>query len=165
MRMQLLMVVAMTAVPAFAEQAPIALKADIAFADSSLIETAILTDCQLPETQSKFLLEATSKMAVPLMLATPEVPATRVLEVEIVNAVAAGNAWTGHSKQVTLKGRLLEGETVIGNFSAVRSSGGGMFAGFKGSCAVLHRCAKTLAEDIAKWLQAPTANAKLGELR
>ena len=148
-----------------AEPNPIDLKTEIPFTDPSLIEKAILTDCQLPETQAKFLLEAAQDFEIPLAAANPETPSARRLEIEIVNAVAAGNAWTGHSKQVTLKGRLLEGDTVIGNFSALRSSGGGAFAGFKGSCSVLHRCAKTLGQDIAKWLRAPTLDARLGELR
>lgn len=150
---------------AAADPTAIALKAEIPFTDPSVIEKAILTDCQLPETQAKFLLEAAQEFNVPLAPASAETPAGRRLEVEIVNAIAAGNAWIGHNKQVTLKGRLLEGDTVIGNFSAVRSSGGGAFAGFKGSCSVLHRCAKTLGQDIAKWLQAPSMDARLGELR
>lgn len=151
--------------PAMADQAAIALKTEIPFTDPSLIETAILTDCKLPETQSQFLLDAARELQIPLAPASADAPSARRLEIEIVNAVAAGNAWIGHNKQVTLKGRLLEGETVIGNFAAVRSSGGGAFAGFKGSCAVLHRCAKTLGQDIAKWLKTPTMDAKLGELR
>jgi hypothetical protein len=34
---------------------------------------------------------------------------------------------------------------------------GGIAAGFKGSCAVLERCADTLGEDLARWLKGQSA--------
>ena len=71
----------------------------------------------------------------------------------------------GHRKGITLTGKLFENDRVIASLSAMRSSGGGAFGGFKGSCAVLNRCAETLAKDIATWLGNPTTGARLGELK
>jgi len=77
-------------------------------------------------------------------------------EVEIVSVVSAGNAFTGHRKQVSVRGRLLEGgkEPVI--FVGARDSMGGAFGGFKGSCSVLGRCLEALSKDMALWLKAQT---------
>jgi len=87
----------------------------------------------------------------------------RVLQVEIFNALSQGNAFIGHGKQVTLKGKLLENGQEIGNFTAVRGSMGGAFGGYKSSCAVLHRCQAALAKDILAWLKNPAKDSRIGE--
>ncbi|NOQ35507.1 MAG: hypothetical protein GQ569_06380 [Methylococcaceae bacterium] len=87
-----------------------------------------------------------------------------VLEIEISEAHGnSGGAWSG-SKMVMIKGELKRGGQLISSFKAKRFSGGGMFAGFKGTCAILGRCVRTLGKDVAKWLENPTKNARLGDL-
>lgn len=76
----------------------------------------------------------------------------------------AGGAWSG-AKFLTIDGTLRENGKVIGTFRATRLSGGGAFGGYKGTCSILGRCAKALSDDVAKWLAAPTMNAKLGDER
>jgi hypothetical protein len=76
----------------------------------------------------------------------------------------AGGAWSG-AKFLTIDGTLRENGKVIGTFRATRLSGGGAFGGYKGTCSILGRCAKALSDDVAKWLSAPTMNAKLGDER
>lgn len=76
----------------------------------------------------------------------------------------AGGAWSG-AKFLTVDGTLRENGKVIGTFRATRLSGGGAFGGYKGTCSILGRCAKALSDDVAKWLTAPTMNAKLGDER
>jgi hypothetical protein len=137
--------------------------APITYQNEQLIEKAIVTDCDLPNVQLAELQRTAAGTSV--TLAPQRADASRILEIQIVNAVAGGNAFTGHQKGVTLVGKLLEGDREIASFSAMRSSGGGAFGGFKGSCAVLNRCAETLAKDIAAWLDDPTAGARLGELK
>ncbi len=73
-----------------------------------------------------------------------------------------GGAWSG-AKSVTVKGTLKENGKTIGTFIGTRFSGGGMFGGFKGTCSILGRCVKALGNDIARWLQAPSMNARLGD--
>jgi len=66
-----------------------------------------------------------------------------------------------------LRGRdrgLCEGLRV-GSFEAARRTSGGMFAGFKSSCAVLGRAVKVLGQDTAKWMKKPSSNAELGDVR
>lgn len=87
----------------------------------------------------------------------------KTLKLEISDAVSAGNAFIGHRKFVKVRGSLWENGKMIGKFRGQRSSGGGAFGGYKGSCAVLGRCVKTLGKDIAAWLLNPEDSKKVGE--
>jgi hypothetical protein len=140
--------------------------APITFQNEALVEKAIVTDCDLPTIQFNELNKFSSKFGIALSLPTQEANTSgRVLQIQIANAIASGNAFIGHHKQLTLVGKLLENGTEVASFSAMRSSGGGAFAGFKGSCSVLHRCATTLGKDVGEWLRSPVPNARLGELK
>ncbi len=41
---------------------------------------------------------------------------------------------------------------------------GGFMGAYKGTCALLGRCTKTLGKDIAEWLKNPVNNATLGDM-
>jgi hypothetical protein len=75
-----------------------------------------------------------------------------------------GGAWSG-AKYLTIEGILRENGKVTGTFLATRVSGGGAFGAYKGTCAILDRCAKTLGTDVASWLQNPVMNARLGDAK
>lgn len=77
---------------------------------------------------------------------------------------AGGGAWSG-AKHLAVEGTLKENGKVVGTFRAMRYSGGGAWGGYKGTCAILGRCAKTLGKDIAKWAQNPTMDARLGDAK
>ena len=135
------------------------------YADEQSIPRAVLAECQLPLRQAEFIEQAAKEAGVVVVRDDEAVAAKqgRVLRVEITNVVSAGNAFIGHRKQVSLKGRLFEDGTEVGSFSGQRSSMGGAFAGFKGSCLVLERCLSALAKDMNGWLKNPTMNARIGE--
>ncbi len=84
------------------------------------------------------------------------------MEIEEVQG-AAGGAWSG-AKSVVVKGSLSQKGKMLGDFKARRYSGGGVFGGYKGTCAILGRCVKTLGKDVAEWLTHPTPQAVLGDL-
>jgi hypothetical protein len=87
----------------------------------------------------------------------------RVLNVEFSNVVGAGGgAWSG-AKYVAVKGELFENGKKIGSFNGRRTSGGGFFGAYKGTCKILDRCVKALGKDIALWMIDPTMDAMLGE--
>lgn len=73
-----------------------------------------------------------------------------------------GGAWSG-AKSITIKGTLTDNGKPVGTFTATRFSGGGAFGGYKGTCAILGRCASALGKDVAKWLKEPTMDARLGD--
>jgi hypothetical protein len=135
------------------------------YANEGVIAKAILEECRLPQRQAELIEQAAKENGIVVVRDDDAVAAKkgRVLVVEISNALSMGNAFTGHRKQVSVRGRLLEDGTEVGNFIGQRSSMGGAFAGFKGSCLVLERCLSTLAKDINGWLKSPTMNARIGE--
>jgi hypothetical protein len=137
----------------------------VPYAADNDIAANVKAECQLDTRLAEFIKEGAADEGVTVELASGVTDKTpgRVLLVEIKDAVSAGNAFIGHAKYVSLRGRLLENGKEIGTFRARRSSGGGACGGWKGSCAVLGRCIKVLGEDIGKWLRAPTMDAELGE--
>jgi hypothetical protein len=150
---------------AAAEEATTYVAKTAPFTDANVIAKNIIDECGLPEAMMKVLHEEATAAGVSLTESEEAVTANkgRVLIVETSNAISSGNAFVGHRKQVVIKGRLLENGTELGNFTGVRSSGGGMWGGYKSSCAVLHRCQVTLAKDILAWLKNPTKDARIGE--
>lgn len=138
----------------------------IPYADPTLIQKSIIEECvELPERLSEFIASDAKAIGINVVRDGSDAPAVDglVLDIKIATAVSSGNAFTGHTKQVSVAGRLLDGGREIANFTGIRSSGGGFGAGFKGSCAVLDRCVQTLGQDIAEWLKAPERGARLGE--
>lgn len=135
------------------------------FSDAKIIGRAILDECQLPQHQAELIAQLAGAKGITVVRDDEAAKAAkgRVLQVEITNAVSSGNAFIGHRKQVSVKGRLFENGKEIGDFSGIRSSMGGAFAAYKGSCSVLGRCAKTLAEDIVLWLKNPAKDSRIGE--
>jgi hypothetical protein len=84
-----------------------------------------------------------------------------VMKIAGISGVGGG-AWSG-PKNLTIEGTLRENGQVTGTFRATRFSGGGAFGAYKGTCAILDRCAKTLGTDVATWLANPIMNARLGD--
>ncbi len=135
------------------------------FTDSTTVAKNILDECKLPESQMQYLHEFAKEFDVTLVEDEAAVAENkgRVLVVETFNAISGGNAFTGHKKQIIVKGRLLENGEELGNFTGIRGSMGGMWGGYKSSCAVLHRCQATLAKDILQWMKQPAKDSRIGE--
>lgn len=87
----------------------------------------------------------------------------KTLIVAITDSVSSGNAFIGHRKFTSIKGALYNSGKKQAGFTASRLSGGGAFAGFKGSCSVLGRTVKTLGSDVSLWLMHPVDGAHLGD--
>lgn len=89
----------------------------------------------------------------------------RFLAVELRDAVSSGNAFVGHRKSASVRGKLYEDGELIGSFRGRRDSMGGAFGGYKGSCSVLGRTVKALGKDIVDWMASPSMDADLGDLK
>jgi hypothetical protein len=80
------------------------------------------------------------------------------VKIEIAQAISSGNAFMGHNKSVTIFASLYNAGKVVDTRTISRDSRGGFMGGFKGSCAVLYRCADTLGKDLSAWINKTTKN-------
>lgn len=133
------------------------------------VPAAVKLECELPKKLAEYTKSAAEDdfATINVLDAPSKTTSGRTLIMQIVGIDAApGGRYTGR-KGVSIEGSLWENGKVIGNFQATRySSGGGGFAHhYKGTCKILARDVKTLGKDVAKWLQKPDMNARLGEAK
>lgn len=76
----------------------------------------------------------------------------KVLKVTIVNVVGVGGGAYSGPKSMTVRADLMQSGKVLATTTKERSSGGGAFGGYKGTCQIFGRVAKTLGSDVAAWL-------------
>ena len=134
----------------------------IPFAANAAVPQAVRDQCQLQTKVPEFV-AASAGSSVELVDGAVSRKTGRVLEMEITEVHAPGGGAFSGAKWMTVNGTLYDRGKSIGNFRAKRFSTGGAFGGFKGTCAIIGRCAKAIGTDIAGWLAAPTANANLGD--
>ena len=152
--------------PASAQDTVVYMTETVPYADEGSVPENIQTECTLPQALADWIVmsaEQTKGISVVKDNAAVEAGEGRILIVEIDAGESAYSAWTGHRKTLGVQGRLLQDGEEIGNFNGYRSSKGGMFGGFKGTCNILNRCAKVLGEDIVKWLKNPGKDSKIGQ--
>lgn len=151
--------------PLFAQQVTtLVIPEKIAYSNDCAVNPKIRNHCQLEELIIEFLKKYNRSPYTRLITEKPSSEDYHVLKAEIVEVEGAGGSnWTG-AKRIKIKGALFDSEDkVLGTFEAGRFSGGGAFGGFKGRCAILKRCTKTLGKDIGKWLTNPKMDAHLGD--
>jgi hypothetical protein len=136
-------------------------------AEDNEIAGNIKRECELGDKLSHYIAEFGRAGGHEVRFVAPDAkPGNgRFLAVEIRDAVSTGNAFIGHRKSTTVRGKLYDGGKVIGSFRGRRDSMGGAFGGYKGSCSVLGRTVKALGKDIAEWMTAPSMDADLGDLK
>ncbi len=140
------------------------LPSEIQFAEGVAVRDAVRQECLLQGKLAIFIKQFSSSNYSNIITDADSIPANaEVLKIEIDGLTGPkGGAWSG-GKMVSIHGSLMRNGTEIGDFKARRVSGGGFFGGYKGTCAILGRCVKTLGKDVANWLQNPTKNAVLGD--
>ncbi len=75
-----------------------------------------------------------------------------VVRVSIVDVMGVGGGgWSG-PKAITIRAELLKDGKVQRNTVLTRTTTGGAFGGFMGTCTMLERDATTLSKDVAKWV-------------
>jgi len=137
----------------------------INFSKDAYIRDAVKQECKLRSKLFQFIEEHTASQYANILTDTNAGSTdAQILSIEIEQVQGGGGgAWSG-GKMVLLKGTLTQNGRVLGDFKARRYSGGGVFGGYKGTCAILGRCVKALGKDIAEWLRHPTSQAALGDL-
>jgi hypothetical protein len=137
-----------------------------AYGGKASVDSKIKQECKLEDKVSAHLqdqLKGTFDVVPSRTLS--DAGGAKSLSLSIVNVQGVGGgAWSG-PKGLALQGTLKQGGKTIGSFNAQRTSTGGAFGGYKSTCSIFERCTKELGKDVAKWLAAPTMDAKLGELK
>ena len=144
----------------------VTLKKPVTFNEDADIAKSVLTECKLEEQLPDAIVSSAKDNGLVVDTSSEATTAGpgRVLELEIYEAVADGNAFMGHHKSMAVKGKLYESGEVVGSFKDRRISMGGAFGQFKGNCSVLERITKEIGNDVGTWLKEPSKNAKLGDL-
>lgn len=138
----------------------------VPFNQDAEVPGAVRRECKLDEQLPDFLAQYAREKGITVNFASQVEAGSpgRALVMEFADVVSDGNAFIGHHKSVTVKGKLYQDGKLVGSFKGRRNSMGGAFGGFKGACSVLGRSVKALGEDIAGWLAAPSEGAQLGDL-
>lgn len=152
-------------ITAMAGNGVLTVQRNAAFDKDLNVRDAIRTECKLEQKVPEFVEEFAKKDFDSIVMADQVSAGTkgRALSMKITDVSrAGGGAWSG-SKFVTVEGTLWQDGKVAGTFRATRHSRGGAFGGYKGTCAILGRCAKAVGKDIAGWARAPSMDARLGD--
>jgi hypothetical protein len=153
-----LLVAALCASFAAVSAEPVGIPQVVPIADNVDMSSAVRNECQLGEKVSSFLAEFAPDVKV-----AEDTKQGRYLRMSITEVSAfGGGAWSG-PKWMTVTGTLVENDKPVASFRAKRYSTGGAFGGFKGTCSIIGRCTKAIAQDIAEWLKNPVDGARLGD--
>lgn len=142
----------------------VTIASSVPFDKNSQASDAVRKECTLDTRLPEFIEAQAKEQGIKVVRgsATPQGKG-RVLVMEITHVLGiGGGAWSG-PKSVTIEGKLYDNGKLIGSFKARRQSGGGAFAGYKSTCAILGRCIETLGSDVAEFLAKPRMNATLGD--
>ncbi len=144
----------------------------IGFKDDAYIRDAVKKECDLVGKLTQFIEENATTQFAQIITDSTSIPSgAQVLTIEIEQVESGGGGWSGRrglfggkgGNGVGIKGKLTQHGKLLGDFKGLRYSGGGAFGGFKGTCAILGRCVRTLGDDVAGWLVKPTSGAALGD--
>jgi hypothetical protein len=79
-----------------------------------------------------------------------------VLRLQITYVLGVGGgAWSG-PKAITVAAELIDDGKVSRQTKINRWTSGGMFGGFKGTCALLDRSATAIGKDLGRWVRDPS---------
>ena len=137
----LAMLVAATA-PAWADG--VQLLTPVAYAAESSVVPKVREACKVEERLTADIGDALG--------GTTTVAKGDVVKVSIVDVMGVcGGAWSG-PKAISIRVELIKGGTTLRTTRLTRTTTGGAFGGFKGTCAMLERDSAVLGKDVAKWV-------------
>lgn len=158
--MAVLVILCAGSLASLAKAEGVSVQRSIPFASGSNATDAVKRECQLETKIPAYLAQYDSSVT---LVDSVKGAKGRVLQLEIAEVFAPGGGGMTGTKRVVVTGKLYENGKLIGNFRAQRGSTGGYWGGYKGTCVILQRCAKSIGKDIANWLKAPTKDASIGE--
>jgi hypothetical protein len=136
-------------------------RSPVPYASQAEVRQAVRTECQVGEKLASYLEQYGDD--IELVTGEPE-SSGRVLHVQITDVFAPGGGVFSGPKWMQVTGKLEQDGELVGSFRARRISSGA-FTGFSGTCGILARCARAIAQDITTWLAKPSKGALLGDAR
>lgn len=125
------------------------------------VPDAVRAECSLETKLAEHVREAAgAKYQVKTADSVSNKTPGRALGLTITHVLAPGGGPFSGPKSVAVRGVLWENGKQVGSFVARRNTTHG-----GGTCNMLERDAKEIADDIAKWLEAPGKDDKLGDAK
>jgi len=130
------------AVSASAHADGVTLVTPVAYVPEASVVTKVREECQLENRLATDINAA---------LANTTTPSGKELRVSILDVMGVGGgAWSG-PKAISLRVELMKDGKVERSTRLTRTTTGGAFGGFKGTCAMLERDSAVLGKDVARW--------------
>lgn len=148
---------AFTTLPTFAKE-PLFVQVPAAFDPSAPIPAAVKNECAVDMLLGNHALSAVGKSGFPAQSATSQEQAgkDKFVQLTVLSVHGfGGGAWSG-AKSMAVRADLKQGSSTLRSTVLSRSSTGGAFSAFKGTCEILDRVAVALGKDVAKWVSQPT---------
>ncbi|MET0352024.1 MAG: hypothetical protein ABW067_19655 [Rhizobacter sp.] len=139
-----------------ATAAPVYLETPVTFAPGAGVVEKVREECKLEDMfvreASPFFAKANGGDATIAADADPQASRVRVQITHVLGV--GGGAWSG-PKSMSIEASLVENGKVTRSTKLTRSTTGGAFGGFKGTCTILERSAKALGKDVVGWVANP----------
>lgn len=126
------------------------------------VPEAVRAECGLEQKLSEHVRDAAGKKFDKVNLAEHVSAKTpgKALNLTITNVLAPGGGYFSGPKSVAVRGVLWEHGKEIGSFTVRRNTTHGA-----GTCNMLDHDAKAIASDVAKWLESPGKEDRLGDAK
>jgi hypothetical protein len=142
--MKKIALLALLAVAAAAHADGIALLTPVTYSAESSVVPKVREACKIEE-------RLTADVGAALG-STTESTAGEVVRVSIVDVMGVGGgAWSG-PKAISIRVDLMKNGKLERSTHLTRTTTGGAFGGFKGTCSMLERDSTVLGKDVAKWV-------------
>lgn len=118
------------------------------------IPAAVKNECALEMLLGNYALSAIGRRigSVQSVAAPEQAGIDKMVQLTIIAVHGfGGGGWSG-SKSMSVRADLMKGGSTVGSTVLTRSSRGGAFGGFSGTCAIFDRVAGALGKDVAAWL-------------
>ena len=140
-----------------AQAAPVYLETPVTYAPNAGIVDKVKEECKPDEMFAREASPFFAKLSqgegtVAADAATRDQSRVRVQITHVMGV--GGGAWSG-PKSMSIEATLVENGKAVRTTKLTRSTTGGAFGGFKGTCSLVERCAKALGKDVAQWANDP----------
>lgn len=148
----------------FAEE-PLFVQVPAAMDPAAPIPAAVRNECAVDMLLGNHALSSMGKNGFATQSATNQEQAgnNKFVQLTVLSVHGfGGGGWSG-SKSMTIRADIKQGPSTLKSTVLSRSSTGGAFSAFKGTCEILGRVTAALGKDVAKWVSLPAGSSSGNE--